>query len=261
MGDSVATSRPGTEALWLDLLECQTELTLPLELPHFYGSEAWMAAPAVLDLGAGPGYHLNALARVFPKTAYVGVDEEPSYLTVARRGALPSTRFVHMDLFEAAGSYPCVLSRLVAQHLPSLPAFLDKVHGLLEPGGCFISIEPNDHLRTFYPALPAVQAVFAAYTNSRRDAGYDRHAGLTMGDLAPAHGLRVESAADVVVPSCLPGHKRLFARFHEVVLRLFNEVFGVAFPADDVARELREWAADPHAYAQLGIRLAVYRRA
>jgi SAM-dependent methyltransferase len=260
MSDTVATSRLSTEALWLDLLECQTELTLPLELPHFYASEAWMAAPVVLDLGAGPGYHLNALARVFPKTAYIGVDVEPNYITVARSQASPSTRFTPMDLFETSGSYPCVLSRLVAQHLPSLPAFLDKVHGLLEPGGCFVSIEPADHLRKFYPPLPAVQAVFAAYTSSRRDSGFDRHAGLSMGDLAAAHGLRVESAADVVVPSCLPGHKRLFARFHEVVLRLFDEVFGVSFPAEDVSRELRQWAADHQAYAQLGIRLAVYRR-
>ena len=260
MSESVVMSRTSAEALWLHLLDCETELTLPLELPHYYASESWMAAPLVLDLGVGPGYHLNALARVFPKKTYVGVDREPGYLAVARSQASPSTRFVQTDLFEASGSYPCVLSRLVAQHLPSLPAFLDKVHGLLEPGGCFLSVEPNDHLRKFYPALPAVQAVFAAYTNSRRDSGFDRHAGLTIADLAPAHGLRVESAADVVIPSCVPGHKRLFARFHEVVLRLFDEVFDVSFPAEDVSRELRDWAADSHAYAQLGIRLAVYRR-
>jgi SAM-dependent methyltransferase len=250
-----------TQALWLALLECQTRLTLPLEMPYYYESLDWMGAPLVLDLGTGPGYHANQLAATFPKKTFVGVDHDLDFVKVARRHAAPTTEFVHSDLFEVTGTYPFLVSRLVAQHLPSLPAFLAKVRELLEPGGCFLSIEPNDALRRYYPALPTVQSVFATYTQSRRDLGFDRDAGATMCAMAPGAGFQLVRWADVIVPSSLPGYKRLFGEFNGLVLSLFDEVFDVRAQRDDVEWELDSWSRDDTSYAQLGIRVALYRRA
>jgi SAM-dependent methyltransferase len=249
-----------TQALWLALLECQTSLTLPLEMPFYYESPDWMNAALVLDLGTGPGYHCNQLAATFPEKAFVGVDQDAEFVRIARRHAAPTTEFVHRDLFDMSGTYPFIVSRLVAQHLPSLPAFLAKVHDLLEPGGCFLSIEPNDLLRRYHPMLPTVQSVFAAYTRSRSNLGFDGDAGLTMCALAPTSGFHLLRWADMIVPSSIPGYKELFGQFNGLALRLLEEVFGVDVHRADVDEELESWLRDDRSYGQLAVRVALYRR-
>ena len=92
--------------LWLDLLDCQTRLTFPLELPYYYGCPEWKAAPVVLDLGTGPGYYLRGLAELFRDKTFVGIDMEESYLDVARDRAPAHIQFVRSDLFEFQGQYP-----------------------------------------------------------------------------------------------------------------------------------------------------------
>lgn len=256
----VGRSDRGQLTLWLELLECQTGLTLPFELPHYYGLQEWIECPCVLDLGTGPGYFLKALAHRFPNKSYLGVDRDAEYIAVARQDCPPFIRFDVVDLFSVSGTYPFVTARLVAQHVPSLQEFLTKVHDLLTPGGCFLSVEPNDELRAFHPSLRVTESMFAQFAEHRRQAGFNRAAGLVMAELATTHGLSLERYADVVVPSCLPTYRERFVTFHQLIVDIFAQAFEMSVDRTRVLAELHEWSSNPIAYAQLGVRWAVYRR-
>jgi SAM-dependent methyltransferase len=249
-----------TLALWLDLLRCQAELTLPLELPYYHSCADWSAASAVLDLGTGPGYYLRRLAELFPEKSYLGIDIEEDYIEAARDGAPDQARFMVSDLFKFVGQYPVVMARLVAQHLPSLDAFLNKVSDLLTPGGCFLSVEPEDSLRLYYPPLPKISGMFRDFKQVQRDKGHDRDAGGIIAGLAPSCGMRLERLVEVIVPSSLPNYKGLFVCFHKLIFDLFSGPFGMSLERAALEEEITSWAEDPRSYAQLGVYFAIYRK-
>jgi SAM-dependent methyltransferase len=247
--------------LWLDLLDCQTALTLPLELPHYYACSKWKEAPAVLDLGTGPGYYFCRLARLFPEKSYVGIDIDESYVEMAQDGAPPYMRFMQSDLFDFKEQFPVVMAHLVAQHLPSLDTFLNKVTDLLTPEGCFISVEPKDELRLYYPSLPNISEMFRNFSQAQRKKGLNRDAGAVMERLSASCGLRLEQTVDIIIPSSLPTYKTLFVHFHQLIFDLFSGPFEMHLNRDVLDDELNRWTKDTRSYTHLGVHFAVYRKA
>jgi len=248
--------------LWDALLECQTRMTLPVELPHLYTCSRWRHTPSVLDLGTGTGSYLSALAVRFPGKAFRGVDLNPGYVERARARAagLANVSCEVGDLFAVRGRFPFVMARLVAQHLSDLDGFAAHVHSLLAPGGTFLSVEPHDRLRAYWPEVPSIMRLFRDYSADRKAVGHERDAGLLLPDRARGHGLAVEAEVDVVVPSTLPGHRELFLEFHRLIFAIFADDFGIAGDAAALAADLARWDATPHPFAQVGVRMTFYRR-
>jgi SAM-dependent methyltransferase len=250
------------QALWGDLLRCQVDLTFSLELPFYYTSPAWLGTPSVVDLGTGNGYYLARLRNLFPEKHFTGVDVDFA-ASKGRDGArhdCNGIEFVEKDLFSLCGAYRFVLSRLVAQHLPSVPDFVRHVASLLEPGGTFLSVEPADGLRTFFPACPAIQGLYRNFIAARREQGFDREAGLTIASIAEECGLEVLRTSAVPIPSTLPGHRQRFVQFHRLIFDIFEKEYGVSAERGALVDELEAWERNPNSYTQLGIQVGLFRK-
>ena len=211
--------RNGLTDLWDQLLTCQVRLTTPFELPYLYMCKQWCSTEFTLDLGTGNGAHLAELVRCFPTKRFVGIDVNPALLEYARRRLPPSVSLQVGDLFKFRGTYPSIVCRLVAQHLSSVPDFVQTVWNLLQPGGIFISIEPDDATRIFYPDCPTIRRLYEDFIAARTKEGFDRDAGRHMVAIAEGVGLAVIGQAAIHIPSTIPGYRSLFAEFHELILR------------------------------------------
>jgi SAM-dependent methyltransferase len=250
-------------SLWDSLLTCQVALTMPLELPHYYTCPAWLAAPEVLDLGSGNGGYLIELARRFPEKRYRSVDSDGRWVDVRERRGREAGAAIEnttADLFSIRGSTSAVVARLVAQHLPSPEAFIVHVAGLLSQGGIFISVEPHDALRMFWPEMPGITGLYQVFREERIRAGFDRDVSLRMLAAADTAGLSVLRHAEIAVPSTLPGHRDLFVKFHRLIFSIFEAEYAIRLDRARLETELDNWARHPHSYAQLGIHLVIFAR-
>lgn len=148
------TSSQSKTPIWRRLLDIQTKLIMPLEFPLYYNLDIWHKSSRVLDLGTGYGEYLANLAEAFPEKQFLGIDCNSEYIFEASQRYSDShanLAFYFSDIFDFKDKYPCIVARLVAQHLPDLERFITHVAELLEPGGIFINIEPSDRLRLYYP--------------------------------------------------------------------------------------------------------------
>lgn len=95
----------------------------------------------VLDLGCGTGHYAGRLAAAGHRV--VGVDLDPAMIVTARR-QYPAAEFQVLDLFAVDSLIPgfnlvfCIGN--VLAHLPAahLPEFLQRLHGVMAPGACWL---------------------------------------------------------------------------------------------------------------------------
>ncbi|MEX2684502.1 MAG: class I SAM-dependent methyltransferase [Candidatus Sigynarchaeota archaeon] len=116
----------------------------------------------VLDVGCGPGIHLHALASKYPRHQFVGIDLDATRVEHARAAAAKdglSIDYVVGDFMEYAplplASYDVIYS--IGNSLAliwgcgNVGAVIEKVSGLLEPGGYFLfQIQNNDNPKSGY---------------------------------------------------------------------------------------------------------------
>ena len=102
----------------------------------------------VLDLGCGTGRHTAWLAEMGAEVT--AVDFSVGMLRQARsRCANQSVSFVIHDLHEPlpfhSGSFDCVLSSLVLEHIRALDPFFGEINRVLRPGGraCVSTLHPS----------------------------------------------------------------------------------------------------------------------
>ena len=244
-------------------MDLQTRLIMPLEFPVFYNSELWLNSSKVLDLGTGYGDYIAKLSEAFPEKQFVGIDCNDEYISEASRTygkSHSNLKFFTSDILDFKDQYPCVLARLVAQHMPNLEAFINHVADILEPNGIFVNIEPSDRLRIYYPPCKPMKRLFLKFAEHQASTGKYRDAGYRLQSLAPQAGLALHHETHIIVPSTLPGYKPLFTRFHELIFELFSEEYSLDFDKEEMRSAWREWASVEHGYTQLAMHVAFYRK-
>ncbi len=133
-------------------------------------------APAILELGCGPGGILSALAERHPSARLTGLDHDPLLLAIAAHtaGRRPGTRVVDCDLRQerwpercgaALGqgtppAFDAVVSSTALHWLDpdQLGAAYAGAHALLGPGGVLVNA---DHFAFGEPRLDALAAARA----------------------------------------------------------------------------------------------------
>lgn len=101
----------------------------------------------VCDVGCGAGHALNVMARAYPDSRFVGVDMLPEAIRLAegeaRDWGLGNVGFDVGDAVELEGEFDLVVA-IVAVHDQARPqALLDRVHGVLRPGGVFLCLDSH----------------------------------------------------------------------------------------------------------------------
>gem|GEM_PF-1640611 len=143
------------------------------------------ARPRLLDVGAGPGHLLCALAKALPTLELVGTDLSPRSLELARRAGVPAELFP-LDLEspglageQAArlGPFDVVVCSEVLEHLGDDRAAVRQLRALLAPGGTLVVTVPGGKPTRFDLRI-----------------GHRRHYGVReIGTLLAAEGFRPES--------------------------------------------------------------------
>jgi ubiquinone/menaquinone biosynthesis C-methylase UbiE len=101
------------------------------------------SAPAILDLGCGPGALALRLARRCPDRAVIGVDLSPAMVRMARaraarEGLAERVRFLEGNAAALPlddGAFDLVVSTLSLHHWRDRAAALREIHRVLKPGG------------------------------------------------------------------------------------------------------------------------------
>lgn len=102
--------------------------------------------PRVLDVGTGAGSWAIAIAKAYPHVEVIGLDLAP-----VNTGSSPpdNCRFekgdAHTDLGRL-GRFDVVHARAVLQGIKDFAAFFKEVANILNPGGIFLTIEPEMEL-------------------------------------------------------------------------------------------------------------------
>jgi SAM-dependent methyltransferase len=110
-----------------------------------------------VEIGCGEGSLLARVQENWPQANVVGLDLSPAAVEVARTRGLDARVGGYYD---ADGSYDLVYSVAVIEHVPSPRDFLERLSGILSPGGLLVTAQPcqdvpgsdvffNDHLWHF----------------------------------------------------------------------------------------------------------------
>ncbi len=157
-----------------------------------------------LDVGAGTGTVARSLLREAGVTEVVAVDRDVRYLTSRPvAGLTPLAADVTSDDF-APGRFDLVHARFVLMHLPSPARTVERLAGLLAPGGVLVLSDAVDLTTDGAPRTPFTLAMRAMWQGLRETIGTDVSWVPRCPDLMRAVGLE-SVAAEVHVPPLVPG--------------------------------------------------------
>jgi SAM-dependent methyltransferase len=176
-----------------------------------------------VDVGCGPGYTTELVARTLRPAWTVGLDRS-ARLVAEARARLPALRFVEHDV--TVGPLPVlsaavIYSRFLLTHLPDPAAAVRTwAHGLA-PGGRLV-LEETAALTSEHPGI---QRYYDLVEELQAHYGQRFRIGAELGDLARAAGLDVQEAGVALL--MLPAPR--MATLHALNLRTWG--------ADRFARE------------------------
>jgi SAM-dependent methyltransferase len=249
---------PSVDAIWAQLHHLQTEFCFAQELSAYFTSPSWLEARRVIDVGCGCGNYLRRLAAVFPEKQYLGIDNNPYFVTQAGQAVgetmTGNVIFEVRDLFEVSGDYDFLLMRLVMQHQSDPEEALARVAGLLRPGGRAFIIDAQDSVRRFYPEPRDYVAFFHQFAAHQKRQGRDREIAGRLPTMIDRHPqLDLSGTQSFLIPSTLCGNALLFDKVYYLVVQLLEAYGEMDYDYELVKQSWRSWCQSPH-YAQVGLR-------
>ena len=196
----------------------------------------------VLDCGCGPGtITCDIGARVGPAGEVVGLDAAPSQVAIAQERAArlgqANVRFQAGDVYAlpfSEGSFDCVFSHALLEHLADPRAAMREFHRVLKPGGWVGVRTPDWGAFLYSPETPAFMEAIRCFTQRQNARGGDVRCGHKLRDHALAAGFnQVKPHATYEV----------FEPVSEILDLLIDQCRQQGH-ADHV-RALEEWAALP----------------
>lgn len=150
-----------SDASVADLLDLDAEVVGPYldELTAWARSHAKGGVQSVVDVGAGTGTGILALARRFESAELIAVDRSPTMLerlrvAAASRGVAGRLRTVQADLDTAwpqdVGSVDLAWASSSMHHVADPDRVLADIHAALNPGGLLVVVE-MDGMPRFLP--------------------------------------------------------------------------------------------------------------
>lgn len=180
-GGSHAFSKNPSRARELDRLRHQVMAAWPME-------EFWLKGRGltdgmhVLDVGCGPGFVSEKLARLNPTGVTIGLEPDPELARLAgerfdtNQGlSLHQGSLAHNHLPESYFDF--AYARFVAQHLASPQDEMRHVFRLLKPGGQVVLVDADDGLTLVHPEPPELLEVMRLSEAIQAESGGDRWIG------------------------------------------------------------------------------------
>ena len=241
--------------LWDVLQRHQTDFCFGQEVAMYFTFRQWHEAATVVDIGTGNGYYLNKIFALFPEKIYVGIDHSKELLNLAEQNAIKGRMdFMKKDLWELSGTYDFAIVRLVLQHVPDVSGVLNRLAGIVRPGGGALVVDAYDPIRYFFPPLPTFMKFFQAFRTREQQAGPDKTVTSDLKTLIEPHQeWRIDEARVLTIPSSIPGNSLLFQETYRSVIEMVELVGEVDFDFEDVKNEWEWWCGLSTAYTQVGL--------
>lgn len=164
----------------LQRLEQQVRVVQQLEQPRLDSLELHPDA-TVVDLGCGPGFMSQTLARLVPRGLVIGVDTAGELLEQARklfeRRGLDNGTFLQglaHDLPLETDSADLVYARFLFQHLSNPQEVLRETLRVLKPGGWMMILDTDDGSLLVHPEPEGLARLLDASQRSQAGVGGDR---------------------------------------------------------------------------------------
>ncbi len=248
----------GNDAVELERLRLQHDLWRPILLAAL-GRAALSPGERVIDLGAGPGFVAEDLARIVGPTGQVlGLEQNPAYVKHGRRLALEAglgqlDMRCH-DLLRdplPTGRFNLIWCRWLAMFLPEVGPLLDPLPHSLARGGRVLFHE-YVHWDTFglHPHGHAIARFSRAVQHSFRQAGGDPDISRRLPSLLAARGFTIED----LLPLPVLGRAGTWpARWLEMFVTLYGpklQALGLWSPddAEEARAEMAASRADPGSF-------------
>ncbi len=261
-----ATGKPNTGQkslkIWNLLHRLQTDFSLPQELTIYHTCTAWLTAKNVLDIGTGNGYYLSQLAARFPEKRFIGIDFSEELIDVANQESNADNVEFFVDRLETiSGNYDFAMLRLVLQHLPNAATALPRLAEFVVPDGHCLIIDAVDKLRYFEPALPEFMDFFQKFIAATQHKGLDRNVVETINPaIAASPHWQLEREWTLTIPSTWPQNMEKFKATYLNVLDLTEQENMVDCDFAAVKDAWNDWAKNPSAYAQVGLKVLLLKR-
>jgi SAM-dependent methyltransferase len=128
--------------------------------PDFFGwildQVEWPDTGLVVDVGCGPGSHLERLAERAPGLTLVAADVSTGMLTTARR-AVPGCHPVVLDVCSLPfgdGGADVAMANHMLYHAADLERAVAELRRVITDGGCLLAVTNSvEHLHEFYGAM------------------------------------------------------------------------------------------------------------
>jgi SAM-dependent methyltransferase len=250
-GDTAGDYVLGTHAEELERLRVQHALWRPI-VEAALDRAGLTAGAQVLDLGAGPGFVAQDLARrVGPQGRVLALEHSPVYVAagqaLAAQAGLPQLTVQQHDLLRdplPSGRFDLAWMRWVAMFLGDLEPLLSQLPRALRPGGQLL-LHEYMHWDTFglHPHGRAIARFGQAVQRSFKAAGGDPDVNRRLPSLLAAQGWRLEALTPLPV---LGGDGSMAARW----LQRFVAVYAPQLIAQGL------WSAHDQAEADAEIQAA-----
>ncbi len=218
---------------------------------------------SVLDCGCGPGTITQGIARAVAPGNVIGCDLEPGMVAraaaLAEDADLPNLSFQVgniLDLPFEDNTFDAVVSCAVTEHLSEPVKAMSELGRVVKPGG-IVGITRTDWSATLVsPPCDALTRFFDLFergfhlqggtmNGGKHLGGMLRDAGLTVVDLFPAFGsAHTPEAVDNMVGGWAEWIENL-----PLFDRIIEEGMVDRATLDAMCAEMREWAAQPGAFA------------
>lgn len=131
----------------------------------------------ILEVGSGPGFLTERLAREFPHSTIICVERDPRLIQFARSHCRQYHQIEYIqsaveELKQGERKIDVVIARLLIEHLVDPMETVCMLYSLLGKDGILNVIDNDFELHTVtYPESPSLRCFFDAYCRAKEDEG------------------------------------------------------------------------------------------